>query len=190
MRVEGRLTKWNDDRGFGFASSSRDDTEVFVHISAFPRDGMRPRVGERLSFDVAVGSDGRRRAIDLVCLDRQVAYSPPASSRRAASRRPRRGGLARILPVAVVLALGSYGYAEYSGRSPASLDVGEQAEQIGQVEQAEQLPPARSYQCDGRTMCSQMSSCEEATFFLRNCPNVKMDGDYDGIPCEQQLCGG
>jgi hypothetical protein len=35
-----------------------------------------------------------------------------------------------------------------------------------------------------------MSSCEEATFFLRNCTNVKMDGDYDGIPCEQQLCGG
>ena len=185
MRVEGRLTKWNDDRGFGFASSSRDDTEVFVHISAFPRDGMRPRVGERLSFDVEVGSDGKRRAIDLVCLDRQVAYAPTAS--RMPSRRQRRGGLARVLPIAVVLALGSYGYAKYSARSHASPEVDERAEQI---EQAEPLPAPRSYQCDGRTMCSQMSSCEEATFFLRNCPNVKMDGDYDGIPCEDQWCGG
>jgi hypothetical protein len=44
------------------------------------------------------------------------------------------------------------------------------------------------YQCDGRTHCSQMSSCEEATFFLRNCPNVKMDGNADGIPCEKQWC--
>jgi hypothetical protein len=34
-----------------------------------------------------------------------------------------------------------------------------------------------------------MSSCEEATFFLRNCPDGKMDGDGDGIPCEQQFCG-
>lgn len=44
------------------------------------------------------------------------------------------------------------------------------------------------YTCDGRTHCSQMTSCEEATFFLRNCPGTKMDGDGDGIPCERQFC--
>jgi hypothetical protein len=45
-----------------------------------------------------------------------------------------------------------------------------------------------SFKCDGRTRCIQMTSCEEAKFFLRNCPNVKMDGDGDGIPCEDQWC--
>ncbi|HPE02067.1 MAG TPA: excalibur calcium-binding domain-containing protein [Burkholderiaceae bacterium] len=45
------------------------------------------------------------------------------------------------------------------------------------------------YQCDGRTYCSQMTSCAEAKFFLANCPGVKMDGDRDGIPCEEQWCG-
>lgn len=44
------------------------------------------------------------------------------------------------------------------------------------------------YRCDGRTRCSQMNSCAEATFFLRNCPGTQMDGDNDGIPCEQQWC--
>ena len=44
------------------------------------------------------------------------------------------------------------------------------------------------YRCDGRTHCSQMTSCEEATFFLRNCPGTKMDGNNDGIPCERQWC--
>ena len=43
------------------------------------------------------------------------------------------------------------------------------------------------YQCDGRQHCSQMGSYEEAKFFLENCPNTKMDGDYDGIPCERQF---
>ncbi len=43
------------------------------------------------------------------------------------------------------------------------------------------------YQCDGRQHCSQMESYEEAKFFLDNCPNTKMDGDYDGIPCERQF---
>ena len=47
---------------------------------------------------------------------------------------------------------------------------------------------SNSYSCDGRIHCSQMSSCEEATWFLRNCPGTKMDGDRDGIPCEQQWC--
>ena len=42
--------------------------------------------------------------------------------------------------------------------------------------------------CDGRVYCSQMTSCEEATFFLKNCPDVKMDGNNDGIPCEKQWC--
>jgi len=38
--------------------------------------------------------------------------------------------------------------------------------------------------CDGRQYCSQMRSRAEAEFFLKNCPNTKMDGDHDGIPCE------
>lgn len=41
-----------------------------------------------------------------------------------------------------------------------------------------------SYSCDGRQHCSQMTSREEAVYFIQNCPNTKMDGDYDGIPCE------
>lgn len=48
--------------------------------------------------------------------------------------------------------------------------------------------PGSQYKCDGRTYCSQMTSCEEATYFLRNCPGVKMDGNNDGVPCEQQWC--
>jgi hypothetical protein len=50
--------------------------------------------------------------------------------------------------------------------------------------------PGRSFRCDGRKHCSQMTSCAEAKYFLSNCPDVKMDGDGDGIPCEDQWCGG
>jgi len=47
---------------------------------------------------------------------------------------------------------------------------------------------AANLRCDGRTYCSQMTSCAEATWFLNNCPGVKMDGNRDGVPCEQQWC--
>jgi len=49
--------------------------------------------------------------------------------------------------------------------------------------------PTDTYSCDGRQHCSQMRSCDEATFFIRNCPDTKMDGDNDGVPCESQWCG-
>lgn len=49
-------------------------------------------------------------------------------------------------------------------------------------------PVSASFTCDGRTRCTQMTSCAEATYFLRHCPNTTMDGDHDGIPCEDQWC--
>lgn len=49
-------------------------------------------------------------------------------------------------------------------------------------------PAASAFSCDGRQHCSQMTSCAEATYFINNCPSTKMDGNNDGIPCEQQWC--
>ncbi|MCJ8510840.1 cold shock domain-containing protein [Acinetobacter lwoffii] len=47
--------------------------------------------------------------------------------------------------------------------------------------------PVSQFKCDGRTRCPQMNSYEEAVFFIRNCSGTKMDGDGDGIPCEDQF---
>ena len=55
-------------------------------------------------------------------------------------------------------------------------------------ESMSQSRPAPRFACQGKQYCSQMTSCEEATFYLKNCPNVKIDGDGDGIPCEEQWC--
>ena len=44
------------------------------------------------------------------------------------------------------------------------------------------------YKCSGKIYCSEMTSCAEATFYLRNCPGTKMDGNNDGVPCEKQWC--
>ena len=47
---------------------------------------------------------------------------------------------------------------------------------------------ASGFRCDGRQYCSQMTSCAEAKHFSAYCPGVKMDGDNNGVPCEQQWC--
>lgn len=40
------------------------------------------------------------------------------------------------------------------------------------------------FKCDGRQHCSQMNSRAEAEWFVQHCPDNKMDGDGDKIPCE------
>ncbi|RWM29796.1 MAG: thermonuclease family protein [Mesorhizobium sp.] len=41
------------------------------------------------------------------------------------------------------------------------------------------------YSCEPRRYCSQISSCEEARWYLANCSwGGKLDRDKDGIPCE------
>ncbi|MER8755164.1 thermonuclease family protein [Mesorhizobium sp. M0976] len=44
------------------------------------------------------------------------------------------------------------------------------------------------YSCEPRRTCSQISSCDEANWYLQSCSwGGKLDRDKDGIPCES-LC--
>jgi hypothetical protein len=45
------------------------------------------------------------------------------------------------------------------------------------------------FACEGKKNCSEMTSCEEAKFYMRNCSGTNLDPDGDGIPCEG-LCTG
>lgn len=177
MSIEGTLAKWNDDRGFGFIAPRQGGPEVFVHISAFPKDGTRPTVGELLTFEIEVDGNGKKRARNLL---RPARPSAPTSRPTAPIRHVEKPGiLGRLVPLVVLAGLALYGYGQYSGRI---------APQQAIAEQPNRTPTSPSFSCDGRIHCSQMTSCAEATFFLRNCPRVKMDGDNDGIPCEEQWC--
>ena len=50
-------------------------------------------------------------------------------------------------------------------------------------------PAKESYACKGKTLCTEMVSCDEARYYLKYCPDVAIDGDGDGLPCEEQWCG-
>jgi len=177
MRVHGTLIKWNDDRGFGFIKPAKGDSEVFVHISAFPRDGERPRVEELISFEIENGKDGRQRAVRVMRPGHRPARQKARAPRQFKSRRAWRDF---VLVALLLTSLGGYLHSRFTSVSPSAPFHGSDAFM------EKEAPP--QFHCDGRTRCSQMTSCEEATYFIRNCPNAEMDGDNDGVPCERQWC--
>jgi len=79
MRFEGTLKSWNDERGFGFIESAPGGQEIFVHIRAFTRRTDRPQVSQRLSFEVEIGPQGKKRAKNVKALS---ASRPLARQRR------------------------------------------------------------------------------------------------------------
>ncbi len=90
----------------------------------------------------------------------------------------------KLIVIAIVGFLGWYGYNEYQAAAGVDSPLERESQSLEQASRS-MLP---TFTCDGRTHCSQMTSCAEATYFLKNCPGVKMDGDNDGVPCEQQWC--
>jgi hypothetical protein len=52
--------------------------------------------------------------------------------------------------------------------------------------QSSQIAKSSSFSCGKRT-CSQMNSCAEAVYALRQCGISQLDSDRDGKPCEK-LC--
>ncbi len=74
-RRAGELVQWNNKGGYGFA---RDDAghDFYVHISKVS-GGIRPRIGDRLTFEIAVGRKGRPSAVDVRVTQ---AERPPAST--------------------------------------------------------------------------------------------------------------
>lgn len=179
MRTHGKLIKWNDERGFGFIETAAGRKEIFVHVSAFPRDGVRPRIGELVSFEPDQGSDGRKRALRVM---RPGSRSSARHPRRSSAVTTRQSPVVAIAGMFLLAIVGWLGYSYVTTW---------RASTIAPSARATQAPAAAAnplYHCDGRTRCPQMTSCAEATYFIRQCPGTQMDGDADGVPCESQWC--
>jgi uncharacterized membrane protein YsdA (DUF1294 family)/cold shock CspA family protein len=112
MRFEGALTSWDDARGFGFIVSDQGGDPVFVHIKTIVNRQGRPAVGQRYSFEVEIGPQGKKRAKNVL---------PAPALRPIGPRRdsPAKWGTATLF--VIPLFVGVFGVVGLIWRTPALL---------------------------------------------------------------------
>lgn len=202
-RFTGTLKTWNDAKGFGFLTPTQGGQDIFVHVSALPKGTGAPRPGQAFTFEIELNREGKKRAVKVQHPGQSAAPVQPRAADRLLSAparpSPRRGkGLSPWAVGVLLLSTAGFIYAKFSGRLDDANNAAEAPDAPAIMEQplpmprtaAPVSPVLNTYRCDGRTRCPQMTSCAEARFFLANCPDVKMDGNGDGEPCEDQWCTG
>ena len=178
---QGTLKRWNDDKGFGFIASAHGGADIFIHISALGKTARRPLAGDTIIYQIHIDNDGKAKAVNAK-IEGVTEIRPTATTASRNRTKKRTNSKWSLILTAIALAAliglladDKFYISDEPGDYSTPLDTEEEN--------------GTHYSCQGKTRCSEMESCAEAKFYLRNCPDTKMDGDGDGIPCEGQLCG-
>ncbi|GGM84255.1 excalibur calcium-binding domain-containing protein [Shewanella xiamenensis] len=196
LMERGVLVRWNDEKGFGFIQPDKSgDRDVFIHISVLKKMARKPKVGDSILYQTEVQNGGKIKAVIASIEGVAVLAANPTSS--SASRTPlvNRGNksantkrpqtsLNRLISILLLVAIAGIGYKAFQQRQETIIE-----EKPATYSEQPQRTVEPQFHCEaGKTHCSHMRSCAEATFYIQNCPNTQMDGDGDGIPCESQWC--
>ena len=180
----GQLKTWNGDKNFGFIHSEELNQETFFHISTLKVIGRDPKQGDFISFEIEKLANGKFRAINChiesISVKSFTKRSSPDNYKSSSTLKRK-----MVLVLAIVL-ITVFAYQRLDMPLVSNLTL------VTKTEANISLPMKSTiktriqshFTCDGRQHCSQMTSRAEAKFFTRHCPNTKMDGDNDGIPCE------
>ena len=94
MRKDGKIVFWNEEKAFGFIEPSAGGDQVFAHITSFKTRDSAPRVGRKVSFQLAKDKDGRLCAVKVL-----YAGEKPAPDRA----KPRKSATLWMIPIYFIL---------------------------------------------------------------------------------------
>lgn len=188
MLQVGKIKKYNEERGFGFIEVEETKQELFFHIKDFSK-GKAPQIGERLTFNTQQ-YENKLKATNIIRLDfpNQQQKSRSKSNFKEKDEQSSILGIIFTISIASIITYLIYGYIQDSihrnelAAQPVTTETLHIANQNTQ-----NSSNSSNFKCDGRVHCSQMTSKDEAVYFINHCPGTKMDGDGDGDPCEQQF---
>ncbi len=192
---KGQLVRWNDARGCGFIKPEVGSEEVFIHIKTLSKMARPPVIGDIIYFQSITDEQGKERAysariegvgIKSSTASAQVKARPVRVSKARTANRGSSRSFNSLGLIAVILAVVYFFPRNEAANQPINESKPAISETVlNQVPLLNQFENDDEFSCQGKVHCSEMISCKEARFYLRNCPGVKIDGDHDGIPCER-----
>jgi len=159
------LIRWNRAKGFGFIKSKTTNNDIFIHISELKHMSREPKIGDIISFKLITENNGKKKATN-------------ANIEGVNKKHKNRNIILNLLALALITIGSIHSYDSYVNQKPL----------ISEGFKSIFIEDFTGYSCQGKQHCSQMVSCKEARYYLKNCPNVKIDGNNDGEPCESQWC--
>jgi len=78
MHLQGKLTTWNDERGFGFITPESGGKRVFVHTKSFKQRYRRPAHNQLVRYALSSDKQGRPYAVNVSL----VGDNPPKAARQ------------------------------------------------------------------------------------------------------------
>ena len=65
MRFQGKISDWNDDKGYGFVEPNGGGTRAFVHIKSFTDLPRRPINGDIIIYETTTDENNRVQAANI-----------------------------------------------------------------------------------------------------------------------------
>ena len=84
MRTKGKITSWNDDKGYGFITPLSGGKQIFIHISALGNRNRRPELNEVVTYSVSSDKQGRPCAANATLAGDRLTKKEAKKSNTAA----------------------------------------------------------------------------------------------------------
>jgi len=171
MLEKGKLVRWIDDKGFGFINQNNGKEDIFIHISALRGMSRKPIVGDVIYYQTSFDNNGKIRAVNakiegvsqtltLAPLERNHKKNLPTTNagsyRNSSSRVNKYRKSHSLIPVLLVI-----GAVFIYDKLPKETSVSKPPVELISAK------PTEQFQCQGKVWCSEMTSYEEALFYLK-----------------------
>ncbi len=73
LQLHGKITTWNDEKGFGFITPISGNDRIFVHIKAFTNRRRRPQVNQHVYYSLSKDKQGRICATKVTYISKMTS---------------------------------------------------------------------------------------------------------------------
>ncbi|MFV7771742.1 MULTISPECIES: hypothetical protein [Shewanella] len=187
----GTLVRWNQEQRVGFIAPEDGSDELRIFgINLLPYEHM-PKEGEPVVYrqwkDTLRGTKVTKAEIDL---GNPITLTSPFESHDKFANDDAISWRVKVALVALAIAFGNLLYlfminydvsGEVDIKPPEGLFPPGSEYYVGKQDLSDVV-----FSCDARQQCLQMTSCQEAKYFVQNCPGFQSKvGD---MPCETLWC--